>query len=420
VRSLAWSAVRAACRVAADLAARPGTRPARAASAELRSAFQELGPTFVKLGQLISASPGTFPELLVDEMARCQDAVPPEPWEQVAATLAEELPGARGEPGGAVFEWVDWRPLAAASIAEVYPARLRDGSDVVLKVQRRHLLETLREDLRALMAGARVASRLVPSLAAANPVGVVEDFARGLAEELDFTVEASHMEQLAAALEGWGVRVPRVRRDLTTPKVLTMERLSGTKISDVDELRRRGLDLPALADTILGSLLTSALGHGIFHGDAHAGNVLVQDDGTLALIDFGIVGKLDERTRRSMAGLLVALVGRRFREVALAIIDLAGATGVDVDSAVADLESIAAAYLDRPWAEVPLARMLQELLRSANHHGIVLPADLVLLFKQILYLDGLGHLLNPGFELFQDGARFVQFMSPDPPRLSER
>ncbi len=385
-----------------------GERPASAVAAhQMRLAFQDLGPTFVKLGQVISSSPGTFPPVMVDEFAHCQDRVPPEPWSEVAATLAEELGPRRDH-----FASVERRPLAAASIAQVHAGELVAGGEVVLKIQRRDLRDVLRQDLRVMMATARAASRLFPSLASINPRGVVEDFANSLDEELDFTVEAGHMERIGQILEGWPVRIPTVHRDLSSNKVLVMERLAGTKVSDTDRLDELGIDKVALADTILGSLITCALGHGIFHGDGHAGNMLVQDDGTLVLLDFGIVGRLDEPTRATMSRLIAAFVERRFDVVAACVIELAKAGDVDVDAAVADLEKISASHLDQPWGEVPVARLLVDLIRSANRHRVVLPTDLVLLFKQILYLDGLGRMLNPQFDLFLDGTRFVRYLPP--------
>ncbi len=385
-----------------------GRRPAELAARQLRLAFQELGPTFVKFGQLVSASPGTFPRALVEEFSHLQDHVPPEPWEQVATTLEAEL-GEISRP----FRWIDWRPLAAASIAQVYPGTLANGADVVVKVQRAHLTEILRQDLRVLHASAQLVSRVAKPLAATNPVGVVEDFAQSLGGELDFRTEAGHMDRLRSILEGWPVRVPGVYRDLTTRRVLTMERLNGTKMSDTKALARLNVDRVVLADTILGSLLVCALQHGIFHGDGHPGNMLVQDDGTLVLLDFGIVGFLDDDTRILTARLLAAFVEQRFDGVADAVIALSQTPGVDMDAAIADLESIAKEFLSQPLGDIPLAKLLIELVRAANRHGIMVPNDLLLFCKQLLYLDGIGRRLNPGFDVFADGARFVQFLPQD-------
>jgi ubiquinone biosynthesis protein len=345
---------------------------------------------------------------MVEEFAHCQDAVPPEPWETVADTLVAELGDLRD-----TFRWIDWRPIAAGSIAQVYPATLADGSEVVLKVQRSNLVETLRQDLDMLLRGARAAVRVLPSLAAANPVGVIEDFANGLVEELAFRVEAAHMDRLREVLRGWPIRIPRVHWDLTTDRVLTMERLDGVKVSDTAALSHMDLDRAELADTILGSLISSALQHGYFHGDGHAGNMLVLPDGTLGMLDFGIVGRLDPGTRVKVSRLLAALVDRRFDVMAVQIMDLAAVADADLAAAGADLTAIAGAFLERPLEDIPLARLLGELLRSANRHGVVLPTDLILLMKQILYLDGLGRTLNPGFDVFADGARFTRYLAPE-------
>ncbi|HZT66252.1 MAG TPA: AarF/UbiB family protein [Acidimicrobiales bacterium] len=408
LRQLSLAGARNAVGLARLLVTDRGRPLPELAALQLRLAFQGLGPTFVKLGQLVSSSPGTFPQVLVEEFAHCQDAVPPEPWETVAATLTHELGDLRRH-----FRWIEWRPMAAGSIAQVYPATLADGREVVLKVQRSNLEELLREDLRMLLKGARAAVRVVPRLAAANPVGVIEDFAAGLVEELAFRVEAAHMDRLRKVLADWPIHIPEVHWDLTTDRVLTMERLDGMKVSDTEALSQMELDRRELADTILGSLLASALQHGFFHGDGHAGNMLVLADGTLGMLDFGIVGRLDDETRIKVSRLLAALVDRRFDLMAISIMDLADASGVDLVAATADLSSIAGDYLERPLEDIPLARLLGELLRAANRHGVTLPTDLVLLMKQILYLDGLGRTLNPGFDVFADGARFTRYIAPE-------
>lgn len=408
LRQLGWAGVRNAVGLGRLLMTDRGRPLPELAALQLRLAFQGLGPTFVKLGQLVSSSPGTFPQVLVEEFAHCQDSVPPEPWEVVSRVLEEDLGDLRAH-----FSWIDWNPIAAGSIAQVYPAELADGTRVVLKVQRSNLVDVLREDLHMLLRGARVAVKVVPSLAAANPVGVIEDFAQGLVEELSFTVEAAHMEALRKVLADWPVRIPRVYTAMTTDRVLTMERLDGVKISDLGALNRLAVDRQALADTILGSLLYSALRHGVFHGDGHAGNMLVLGDGTLGMLDFGIVGRLDPDTRIKVSRLLAALVDRRFDVMAVQIMELADMTNADLAAATADLTAIAGEHLGRPLEQIPLARLLADLLRAANRHGVVLPGDLILLMKQILYLDGLGRTLNPGFDVFADGARFTDFLAPE-------
>jgi ubiquinone biosynthesis protein len=374
---------------------------------QMRLAFQELGPSFIKLAQVISSSPGTFPPLLVEEFAHCQDDVPPEPWEQVAKTLEEELLDLRGH-----FRWIDWTPIAAASIAQVYPATLADGTEVVLKVQRTGLDQTLRQDLAIMLTGAHLLVRLVPSTSAVNPVGVIEDFADNLVQELDFAAEASHMERLRGILKGWPIRIPQVYNNLSTAKVLCMERLYGIKISDTTALLKAGIYLPNLVDTIVGSLIYSALNYGFFHGDGHPGNMLVLPSGELGLLDFGIVGQLNDEDRITVSELLAALIDRRFDQVALAVVKLSQATNVDIAAAVADLNQLTAKYLSGPIDQIPVARLLADAIRSANRQGVILPKDLVLLFKQILYLDGLGRRLNPNFDVFADGARFKQYLAP--------
>lgn len=384
------------------------TQPAsELAALQLRLAFQGLGPAFVKLGQFVSSSPGTFPASLVEEFSHCQDAVPAEPWDVAAPTIEREL----GEMGDH-FRRVDWRPLAAGSIAQVHAAELRDGHQVVIKVQRTNLEAVLRQDLRMILGGARVALRLRPSWAVANPVGVIEDFADTLVQELSFRREAAHMDEMRRCFAGWPVVIPEVHHELTTDRVIVMERLFGTKVGDA-LVPRSQEDGESFADLVIGGFLSTALRDGVFHGDGHAGNMLLLPDGRLGLLDFGIMGRLSDSDRAAVSRFLHAIFDGRYDDVIAGIIDLTGADMSDVDAAVADLADVAGRYLSGPLAEMRMGALFGELLSSANRHGMSLPTNHVLLFKQLLYLDGLCRRLNPGFDVFRDGGRYVQYFAPE-------
>lgn len=389
------------------LAARRSQPPSALGAVQLRLAFQGLGPAFVKLGQFVSSSPGTFPASLVEEFAHCQDAVPAEPWEVAAPTIEQEL----GDLGDH-FRRVDWRPLAAGSIAQVHAAELRDGQQVVIKVQRTNLEAVLRQDLRMILGGARLALRLRPSWAVANPVGVIEDFADTLVQELSFRREAAHMDEMRGCFTGWPVVIPKVHHELTTDRVIVMERLFGTKVGDalVPQSKEDG---ESFADLVIGGFLSTALRDGVFHGDGHAGNMLLLPDGRLGLLDFGIMGRLSDGDRAAVSRFLHAIFDGRYDDVIAGIIDLTGADMHDVDVAIADLADVAGRHLSGPLAEMRMGALFGELLSSANRHGMSLPTNHVLLFKQLLYLDGLCRRLNPGFDVFRDGGRYVPYFAPE-------
>lgn len=378
-------------------------------AAETRRAFEDLGPTFVKFGQVIASSPA-FPPSLVTEFERCLDRVTPEPVGIVRDTLVDAL----GDVDN-VFSEFDWNPIAAGSIAQVFRAWGADGEPLVVKVQRRNLEAILRQDVRMMHLGGRALARLIPSARSVNPVGVVEDFAQSLAQELDFVAEAKRMDELRTTFTAWPIRIPEVRWDLTAPTVLTMAYLDGVKISDVDGLDRLGVDRGKLVDTVYGSLISTACRHGMFHGDMHAGNIIVQPDGHIGLIDFGIVGELPGQLRLHVSELLQCLFEQRWDRLAPLCFEMADMTNVDMEGAIADLTAVADKYLAMPLNEMPLAEMATDILQRANKYGFVLPTDVLLFFKSLLYLDGLGIRIHPGYEVLnpEHGLSLLPFLAAD-------
>ncbi len=376
----------------------------------MRLAFQDMGPTFVKFGQVIASTPA-FPAALTNEFKHCLDRVPPEPTEVVEATLRDEL-----GPIHDVFRHVDWKPLAAGSIAQVFRAETADGEDVVVKVQRANLRPLLSADLGLMLRGARLALRLRPQLRAVNPVGLVEDLADSLMIELAFRNEAAAMDELREILAPWPVRIPRVRHDLCTDKVLVMERLEGPKIADHAGLDALGVDRDRLTDTIFATVLFAGCRHGVFHGDMHAGNIMVcSDDGKVGLLDFGIVGRLPGILRVQVSELLQCLFEERWDRLAALCFEMAEQTDVDMPAAVASLTEVANTYLGGSLSEMPIARMAGDILQRANKFGFQLPTDVLLFFKNIMYLDGLGISLNPDYEVLnpEQGQSLMRFLAPE-------
>ncbi len=258
----------------------------------VRNAFEDLGPTYLKLGQLIASSHGLFPDDYCKEFQKTLDRVKPFAYADVERTLTIEL---RSRPEK-LFASLDSTPLASASIAQVHAARLDDGRDVVIKVQRPHIERRVAADMRILRLGAQLLS-LVPTVELANPVGIVEDFDHTIAEELDFRREAANMDEfnrIMAELGHADVRAPRVVHELTTRRVLVMERFYGVRVDDVEAVRARAVDAEAMLVYGLRGWFQSMILHGFFHGDVHAGNLMILDDGALGFLDFGIVGRFDE------------------------------------------------------------------------------------------------------------------------------
>jgi ubiquinone biosynthesis protein len=371
---------------------------------QLRQTFELLGPTYVKLAQLVASSPGLFPEVLVSEFRACLDQVPPEPAEVVRRLIAVEL-------GGSVYDLFadfDDRPLAAASIAQVHRAALRDGSEVVVKVQRPGLAGRLAADVAILHRLAGLVERFSTPGRMANPVAVVEDFAVTLGQELNFVIEARSMERFAANLarhgRNGGVRVPHVHWPYTTSRVLTMEYIDGHKIDDLASLGTAGWDLGKALKAGVRAWMEAALIHGFFHGDVHAGNLMIDRDGRVVFLDFGICGQLDEAARQVISeGLPALMVERDFARVASAIYQLGAILNpADLDRAAQDIAELVTPILDQPLSQISYGQILIDIIRVGTRYDVRLPRELVLVAKQLLYFERYAKLLAPDWTVLDD------------------
>jgi ubiquinone biosynthesis protein len=383
---------------------RQGEANAPTAANEARRAFEHLGPTYVKLAQLIASSPGLFPDVLADEFRACLDMVPPISPAEVTAVLTEEL----GAPPQEVFARFDPEPLASASIAQVHTAQLPDGEEVVVKIQRPGIRDRVEGDLRILMRLALVLHRTSAKGRMANPVAVVEDFAATLAEELNFVNEARAMERFGANLRAYGsndnVRVPSVRWPFTTPRVLTMERIHGYKIDDLAVLNETGWDLEAALKRGVRAWMEAALEHGFFHGDVHAGNLMLDTDGNIVFLDFGIVGRLDDETKEIIRhGLPALLVDGDFTEVAKAIYELGAVLKpADLEQSSRDIAEIVEPILGKPLSEISYGQVLIDIVRIGTRYEVRLPREMVLVAKQMLYFERYAKLMAPDWAILND------------------
>jgi predicted unusual protein kinase regulating ubiquinone biosynthesis (AarF/ABC1/UbiB family) len=381
-------------------------QPDRAALAarEARDAFAELGPTYVKLAQLIASSPGLFPEVLSEELRTLLDRVPPISYDDVRDVIRAEL----GDEPSKIFARFDPDPLASASIAQVHTAELLDGTDVVVKIQRPGIRDRLAADLRILMRLARILERTSAKGRMANPIAVVEDFAATLSEELNFVVEARSMETFDANLRAFGkndnVRVPMAHWPLTTTRVLTMERIHGYKIDDLAQLNTTGWDLADALKKGVRAWMEAALEHGFFHGDVHAGNLMLDTDGNITFLDFGIVGRLDPKTKEIIRhGLPALIVHGDFQEVAKAIYEMGAVLKpADLEQSAADIAEIVEPILGKPLSEISYGQVLIDIVRIGTRYEVRLPRELVLVAKQMLYFERYAKLMAPDWNILND------------------
>jgi ubiquinone biosynthesis protein len=396
-----WHVTRAASRVAQKAFGRGSLQ--QKIVTEMPHVFADLGPTYVKFGQIIASSPGAFGEPLSREFRSLLDRVPPADPQQVHKLFVDEL----GDDPAKLFKEFDDQPFASASIAQVHYARLHTGEEVVVKIQRPGIRRRVASDLQILKRGAQVAelAKLGRRLSAQD---VVADFADNLAEELDFRLEAQSMDAWVAHMHasplGHNIRVPQVYWDLTSERVLTMERVNGIRIDDADAIRKAGFDGVELVKALLFSVFEGGLRHGLFHGDLHAGNLYVDADGKIVFFDFGIMGRIDPRTRWLLRELVYALLVKKDHAAAGKIVVLMGAVGTvkPEGEAAKDLEAFAQPLTMKSLGDMSYADLGRQLSTLADAYDVKLPRELVLIGKQFLYVERYMKLLAPRWQMMSD------------------
>ncbi len=376
--------------------AEPGAGAAATDGTDLARDLERMGPTFIKLGQVLSTRPDLLAQPQLDALARLQDQVEPFPFAAAREVLEEEL-GARLSKLFADFEE---QPIAAASLGQVHRARLRDGRLAAVKVQRPDVRARVAEDLEVLQRAAALLDRHTSLGDRYRFVDLIEEFRRTLQRELDYTVEAANMEHMAQILEPFSrLLVPAPFAGLSTGRVLTMEYVQGRKITDVSPLGRIDFDGVALADQLFAAYLDQILVRGFFHADPHPGNVFLTDDGRLALLDLGMVGRLTPEMQERLLRLLLATSDGRGEEVA----ELAQSIGeplehFDAAALRRSIGTLVADNQDVKAADLAAGRVMIELHRVSSVAGLRLPAELALLGKTLLQLDEIGRLLAPEFD----------------------
>jgi aarF domain-containing kinase len=377
----------------------------------VRRAFEELGPTYIKLGQLVASSQGLFPERYCLEFRKCLDRVRPFGFADVQEILRAEL----GRDPSEVFQSVEETPLASASIAQVHAAKLHDGQEVVIKVQRPRIGQIVEADLRVLKMNARIMS-LLPMGDLANPRGIVEDFESNIREELDFRHEAVNMIEFNRIMVEHGqtqVAAPKPVDELTTQRVLVMERFFGHRVDDVEKLRASNVDGEATLLVGMRAWFQCMIIHGFFHGDVHAGNLMALSDGRIGFLDFGIVGRFPRERREQVTDYLMAFSTGDFRKLAEVMSAMGSVDAkVNLDDLARDLSKAYAPMLENELAAIKYADVIPAIMRTAVRHGLRMPRDFVLVVKQMLYFDRYAKILAPNLNVFRD-PRIVAALAMD-------
>jgi ubiquinone biosynthesis protein len=371
------------------------TPPLPTQAEQLRQAIEELGVTYIKLGQILSTRSDLLPAEYITELSRLQDAVPPEPLEVIKAQVEREL----GAPPDEVFDRFDPEPVGSASIGQVHGARLKSGEEVVVKVQRPGVDALVEEDLAILMDLARLAAGRTVWGQVYDLPSLVDEFATTLRGEMDYIQEGQYADRFRRNFRGNpNLRVPTIFWDVTTRRVLAMERLEGIKISDLPALEAAGIDRSELAERSANLVLKMILEDGFFHADPHPGNFLVMADGSIGLLDYGIVGQIDEKTRQGLLYLLIGITARDLDRVVdqLTALGMVG-NPLQLERLRRDLGHLLSLYWGLPLKEIDMTQILEESMAIARRHRLQIPTSLAILIKTAAMDEGLARSLDPDF-----------------------
>lgn len=373
--------------------------------------LQELGPTFIKLGQVLSTRPDIIPDVYIKELKRLQDDVTPFSFETVKCQIEEEL----GCGISDTFKSFDETPLASASIGQVHRAVLINGQEVVVKVRRPDIDKIITVDLEIILNLTRLIERHIPEARIYDPVGKVEEFAEAMHKELDFTREGFNVDRFRQNFEGDNtIYVPKVFWEATTQKVLTIEYIHGFKISQLNKIAEQGLDTSKIAENGARAILKQIFVYGFFHGDPHPGNILIMPDGKIAFIDFGMMGRIDKYTKYKLADLIIGVINKDTGKIVSVLLELSQS---DEDLSTSDIELDVEDLIERYYAktlkDVNMSKLLNEVLTIVAKYKIMLPSNFTLLLKSLITIEGVGIELNPDFNIFEVAKPFVKKLLRD-------
>ncbi len=365
----------------------------------LRLSFEELGPTFVKFGQLMASRPDLVPQEYIDEMSLLHDQVQPLSFKVIEQVLVDEL----GSDWKKHFQTIEEKPLGSASIAQVHRAVLVTGQQVVIKVQRPGIVQVINDDLNVLYFIAELLERYIPEIRPFNPIGMIDEYFKTLELETNFVVEANNIRKFKENFKSeLNVKIPEVHFDLVTERVLVMEELLGRRLSQEGSLKQENIEANEVIRAGLKAYLKMVFIDGFFHGDLHAGNFFVFPGNKIGLIDFGVVGRLNSKTQTAIVNMLIALSKEDYVRLAYEYVDLAPFSDqVNVDVFGKELQSLISPYYGLTTKHMNIGKILMSSSSIAAQQGLSLPTELMLFFKSIVSIEGLGQKISSDFDFLQ-------------------
>lgn len=372
----------------------------------LRMACEELGPTFIKMGQILSTRSDLIPGDLVRELTKLQDNVPPFPYAQVREIVEQELCA----PIEHLFAHFEEQPLAAASIGQVHRARLVTGEEVIIKVQRPGIRKTIEVDLEILLHLATLMEKNIEEAEIYRPIRVVDEFARSIEKEINYKVEAQYAERFARQFAGNdAIHVPRIFNETTTGRILTMEYVEAIKASDIELLDKAGLDRKLIAARGADITFEQIFKHGFFHADPHPGNIRILPGNVICYLDFGMMGYIDRRSMENFADIIIGYVRRDEAAITDAVMRIVEWDDPpDRRALESDIASFVDLYLYKPLKDMHMGEILQEFMELFSRHRLRLPPDIFFMIKAMSEVEGLGQMLDPDFNMVEKVEPFIK------------
>ena len=372
----------------------------------VRMAFEELGPTYVKLGQVLSTRPDLVPVDFTNELSKLQDNVPPFAFSEAKETIETEF----GSPLEEIFDFFDELPFASASIGQVHKAGLKDGETVAVKVQRPGIKKIIEVDLEIMLHLAMLVERNITEIALYRPIKIIEEFARTLEKEIDYTLEATSMERFARHfLNDPTTYIPKVFRDMTTERVLTMELVDGIKVSEIDRLEGAGLDRKTITVRGANFYLKQVFDFGFFHADPHPGNIFILPDNVICLLDFGMTGSVDRQTRENFVDLIDSVARRHETKTTQVILKLTSWDDEpDIRQLERDVTDFMGRHLYKPLKNIEVGKLLNHLLELISRHRLMIAPDIFLMMKAMTTVEGVALVLDPDFDMIAQTAPFIR------------
>ena len=386
----------------------------------IRKVLEELGPTFIKLGQILSVRPDLIPLGFCREFEKLQDEVPALEYEKVEEEIKNELEGSVDK----LFANFARQPLAAASLAQVHQAELKTGEKVVVKAQRPNIKKVITADLEILYALAKLAEKHIKESRLYNPVGVVDEFKKTILKEIDFIKEAHNIDRFRRNFkEDNTVYIPRVFHKLSTKKILTIEKIDGIKVNDMEKIERSGLDRKQIAINGANAVLKQIFIDGFFHADPHPGNIFILEDNRIVFLDLGMVGRIDEETKTQFANILTAVIEQDISEIVETFITIGAVDEeVNVKRLKLDLSDLMERYYGIPLKELNMGQFLVDIMNVTSQNRIKIPQDLFLLSKALITIEGVGKKLDPDFDMVTQTKPFIEKLlkqSYNPKRIAK-